>query len=550
MGAHAPPAPRRSRTLTWLTWILLLVPAIQLALAITLPGTGSMHRPAVAILEGLVLWWTGCCAIVTSLARGPQTAARFWFLLGTLLFLLVAAQLLAPHGSASTTLADAGLSVSLAVMLLLSVSAQVRSARQLASGLVQASFDALCLISGALVIQGSISPLVQGLVPAIDSPLALTVLTSLTLLVGIPLVAHIRPLATAVITPLLLALGCGFSVGILALALPELAGLLIVPLRTLAWNLIAIGAMNAFARLEQPISAVARPTLAGFTAPLLPWVMIALALVTIVATASVPPGLVALIVSGTSRELVASLQRYLREDDLVLALLWERHRLREEREASASRIRDIARVVHDLTAPLNGIRVVQRLLVCEQHAEASRLGIHTELLAVLINHLRDRIRGQTPPLRRVGVDTYVVANDALDSILERAQLAQIRTSTKLSTADARVIGDPSAVRRILDNLLANALDATLPGGAVAVEIWNDRSHPTMVTISVTDEGPGIEEQDLATLFAPRPLVCEGHRMGLGLSIVRELVEAMGGAYGVIANRSGSEFWVRLPSIEQ
>lgn len=550
MAAHAPTVLRRSRGLVWLTWSFLLVPLIQLALAIWLPGMGGDHRLAVASFEGLVLWWAGCCALITAYARHRQIRSQGWLILAALLFVSLAVQLIALHGVGALSLVDAGLGAGLGLLLLLSAGTLIRGISPLGAGLVQAGFDALCLISGMLVIRASIEPLFQGTVPTIEPTLVISVLAGLIVVIGIPFAATTRPHAPAMLVPLFLALGCGLSSGALTLWQTDLADLLAIPLRTLAWTLIAIGAMNAVARIEQPIAAPARPKLAGSAGSLLPWAVIAMALVAIVATASVPAELVALIVSATSRELVAALQRYVREDDLVLALLRERHRLREERETSASRLRDIARVVHDLTAPLNGVRVVQHTLQAQELPEAIKLCPPIDLLAVLINNLRDLVRGKSPSLRRIGVNTYEVATVSLDTILERAEIAEVQTSIEVKTADWWIMADRAAVERILDNLLTNALDVAPKGSAIKIVLSDHQEHPALLTISVVDEGPGICEHEIASLFEPKPLKRDGTTMGLGLSIVRELTEGMGGVYGMTRAEKGSVFWVRLPRADR
>lgn len=72
----------------------------------------------------------------------------------------------------------------------------------------------------------------------------------------------------------------------------------------------------------------------------------------------------------------------------------------------------------------------------------------------------------------------------------------------------------------------------------------------MLTISVVDQGPGICEHEVASIFEPKPLKREGNKMGLGLSIVRELAEGMGGACGMTRADKGSLFWVRLPRADR
>lgn len=111
------------------------------------------------------------------------------------------------------------------------------------------------------------------------------------------------------------------------------------------------------------------------------------------------------------------------------------------------------------------------------------------------------------------------------------------------------IADTRALRQILDNLLSNAVKYSFPQSNVWLAVESETNY---VHISVRDEGPGLSEQDQKLLFGrfakltPRPTAGE-HSTGLGLSIVKQLVELM---HGTIVCRSeqgqGTTFTVSLP----
>lgn len=111
-----------------------------------------------------------------------------------------------------------------------------------------------------------------------------------------------------------------------------------------------------------------------------------------------------------------------------------------------------------------------------------------------------------------------------------------------------VEADRSAVRRVLTNLVGNAVKYSPGGGAVTVAGLLDGP---MVRIDVADEGAGIDPAELSRLFTKFGKAADGGGMGLGLFIVKELVEEMGGDVGVESEPGrGSRFWFRLPAVRE
>jgi len=115
-----------------------------------------------------------------------------------------------------------------------------------------------------------------------------------------------------------------------------------------------------------------------------------------------------------------------------------------------------------------------------------------------------------------------------------------------------VDGDPEQLNRALLNLVANAVAHTAPGGAISLTA---RAAAASVTISVSDDGPGIRPDELARVFdrfyrasGPRPGGSGGS--GLGLAITRRLVQLHDGTI-TVENRDegGASFVIRLPRIE-
>lgn len=238
----------------------------------------------------------------------------------------------------------------------------------------------------------------------------------------------------------------------------------------------------------------------------------------------------------------------------------ERAAFQHARDHDHQLIQSLARLIHDLGPPVQGVSSIadQLLRIAAREERESprtiseRLGRHADYLEHLIRQLNARLRRQNPPiLRRCRVDVMVIATTVVESLRPLARRRSIDLSVSLGTEATEVLGDENAIRRILDNLVSNALAVTPAAGVIVVELWIDRAHIDTLTISVRDSGPGLSTVEQQRVFLPREQPSVGPGMGLGLSIVAELTEYLGGAYGVQSETGGgSTFWVRLPREEE
>ena len=109
--------------------------------------------------------------------------------------------------------------------------------------------------------------------------------------------------------------------------------------------------------------------------------------------------------------------------------------------------------------------------------------------------------------------------------------------------------DSEKIRIVIDNLLSNAIKFSPQGGAT---IMNLRRNGSKVTIDISDQGPGISEQDRERVFEAfyqgrRPQQGASDGTGLGLAIIKELVLAHNGHVEIIQNgMPGAHFRVTLP----
>ncbi len=225
-----------------------------------------------------------------------------------------------------------------------------------------------------------------------------------------------------------------------------------------------------------------------------------------------------------------------------------RQKMAEETLAEANRLKDefLGAVSHELRTPLNAVlgwarllstgdlpahRVPHAISVIERNAQAqARL---VEDLLDLSSIVTGKLRLRVEP-----VDLGAVALSALDVVRPAAEARQVQLVTSIAPAARWVPGDPDRLRQIAWNLLANAVKFTPSGGTVLLTL--EAAGPS-VCLEVRDTGRGIDPAFLPHVFE-RFSQGDDEQMrgvrglGLGLAIVRELVEAHGGT--VLAHSDG------------
>jgi signal transduction histidine kinase len=220
-----------------------------------------------------------------------------------------------------------------------------------------------------------------------------------------------------------------------------------------------------------------------------------------------------------------------------------------------SRRQLVAWVSHDLRTPLAGLRAMAEALEDglatdppryhkQMRAEADRLATMVDDLFAL-----SRVHSGTLHLSK----SEIALNDLVSDVLASAEaLAGARGVRLGGRAAGRlgVLADPRELSRALTNLLSNAIRHTPPGGSVYVEARRDSGD---ALLTVTDGCGGIPEADLPHVFDlawrgtdARSPGQEGGA-GLGLAIVRGIVEAHGGGVRVVNAGGGCRFEVRLPA---
>jgi signal transduction histidine kinase/CheY-like chemotaxis protein len=263
----------------------------------------------------------------------------------------------------------------------------------------------------------------------------------------------------------------------------------------------------------------------------------------------------------------ARLFRTLRERELQLEqIAGERAKFLDSERAARSEaerlshVKDefLATLSHELRTPLNAIQGWTTLLrEREMSREEQRRGLETiernvRAQAQIVNDLLDmsRIISGKTHLEVQSVHAHDVINSAIDAVRQSATARQIRIETVLDSSIAPMRVDPNRLQQVLWNLLSNAVKFTPQGGAVRVVLERVGSH---VEITVEDTGAGIRAEFLPYVFerfrqADATTTRRYGGLGLGLSIVKNLVELHGGSVRVTSpgEDQGTTFIVSLP----
>ncbi|HEY9402985.1 MAG TPA: PAS domain S-box protein [Pyrinomonadaceae bacterium] len=237
----------------------------------------------------------------------------------------------------------------------------------------------------------------------------------------------------------------------------------------------------------------------------------------------------------------------------------ERERLLSEAQ-EANRLKDefLATLSHELRTPLTAILGWSRLLQTsnfDEAATARALGTierNAQAQTQLIDDLLDTSRIITGKLRLEvrPVNPASVVAAAVETARPAAEARDIRLQTRLDTQAGPISGDPDRLQQVVWNLLSNALKFTPKGGRVEVRLERAGSH---VEITVADTGRGIAPEFLPHVFdrfrqADQTTTRKHGGLGLGLAIVRQLVELHGGSVHVesAGEGHGTSFTVSLP----
>lgn len=229
----------------------------------------------------------------------------------------------------------------------------------------------------------------------------------------------------------------------------------------------------------------------------------------------------------------------------------------DRRELEKLRDNLVHMLVHDLRSPLTAIRAYLDLVKLDAGQldadlqdsidQASAAAIQmTEMVSDLIDV--SRLESGAMPLTKSAVDLTTLTQEALASVGADAQRGTVRFDRPSHPVIASC--DAGVIRRVIANLVANAIKFTPATGTVRIGL---EARPSGVRLRVSDTGPGIAPEHHATIFEKFGQVETARQggkrsSGLGLTFCKLAVETHGGSIGVeSALGAGSTFWFELPA---
>jgi signal transduction histidine kinase len=233
-----------------------------------------------------------------------------------------------------------------------------------------------------------------------------------------------------------------------------------------------------------------------------------------------------------------------------------------EQQQELDRLKDefLQNISHELRTPLALILGYAELmnsgelgeLPANQKKPMAIIARRVRMLSKMVNNLIAILTVEAQQLSDESVDLADLVRSMLVDFRVLAEKAELSLTEEIAPGRPLVYGDPDQLQRVLDNLLSNALKFTPAGGRLTVRLWSDTEDNTVV-LDVSDTGIGIPQDQLDRVF-DRFYQVDGSAkrryggVGLGLALVKEIVEAHGGQISVwSAVKKGSTFRVTLPT---
>jgi len=216
----------------------------------------------------------------------------------------------------------------------------------------------------------------------------------------------------------------------------------------------------------------------------------------------------------------------------------------------------MAHVAHELRQPLSAAVAALRVMrssADETRREHARIVLDRQLhrLVRLIDDLVDATCAgvHRPSMHTACVDVRTIAQELADAMTPEAAAKHQHLTLATPRTPVLVEADAARLQQVLSNLVTNAIKYTGPGGFIRISIAQNGRE---ALLTVADSGQGIPRELMHRIFEPfvRADPARGHGLGVGLAVVRQLVDLHHGRIHVESQGSGrgSTFTVAIPSM--
>jgi two-component system phosphate regulon sensor histidine kinase PhoR len=221
----------------------------------------------------------------------------------------------------------------------------------------------------------------------------------------------------------------------------------------------------------------------------------------------------------------------------------------------------VANISHELRTPIANIRLIIDGLFLESDKPKRKksinslraIALETDSLLWMAEELLDlsMIESGQAIMRMIEVTAHEIVDDAVERMLDQSDSKSLDIVYDVP-ADLMTLCDPEKIRRVLVNLIHNAIKWSPPGETIVV---NARPDGDEVLFSVIDNGPGVPDDQTQRIFERFYQVDSSRSMsegtGLGLAICKHIVEAHGGRIWAVGNskQRGGHFYFTIPAGE-
>ncbi|MEO5356049.1 MAG: HAMP domain-containing histidine kinase [Nitrospirae bacterium YQR-1] len=245
-------------------------------------------------------------------------------------------------------------------------------------------------------------------------------------------------------------------------------------------------------------------------------------------------------------DLASALEQMMREFDRQQNIISQSHKLRAVGTLTAG-------VAHELNNPINNITLTAHMLLEDYHdlEEEERLDMIKDLIdeadrsRTIVRNLLDFARESESIMEPICISDVV--RETLKLAGNQLKLSGVHAELTVVPNLPRIHGDRQQLEQVFLNLILNALDVTIKGGQIRLEVER-ADEPNFVAVKVADFGQGIPDHILHHIFDPFfTTKSKGKGTGLGLSVSQGIIAKHGGQITVSTKQKrGTTFTVKLP----